>query len=57
MNRRKIIALVMALALTLCGPLRALAEMNCPESEIFVKEFLGSFDLVLDSVLTQEDKT
>ena len=37
--------------------LRALAEMNCPEAEIFVKEFLGSFDLVLDSVLTQEDKT
>ena len=57
MNRRKIIALVMALALTLCGPLRALAEMHCPEAEIFVKEFLGSFDLVLDSVLTQEDKT
>lgn len=37
--------------------LRSLAELRCPEAEIFVKEFLGSFDLVLDSVLTQEDKT
>ena len=37
---------------TLC----ALREMNCPEAEIFIREFLGSFELVLDSVLTREEQ-
>ena len=34
--------------------LRALREMDCPEADIFIVEFLDSFDLVLDSVLTGE---
>ena len=35
--------------------LRALRDMACPEAEIFMAEFLGSFDMVLDSVLTREE--
>ena len=34
--------------------LQALREMDCPEANLFLEEFLGSFDLVLDSVLKQE---
>ena len=36
--------------------LRALRDMDCPEAEIFMAEFLDSFDMVLDSVLTREEK-
>ena len=34
----------------------SLHAMNCPEAEIFLEEFLGSFSLVLDTVLSQEDE-
>ena len=37
--------------------LQALREMRCPEADIFVTEFLDSFDMVLDSVLTREETT
>lgn len=35
--------------------LRALLALDCPEAAIFIEEFLDSFDLVLDSVLTREE--
>lgn len=35
--------------------LRALRALDCPEAAIFIEEFLDSFDLVLDSVLTREE--
>ena len=35
--------------------LQALREMNCPEADIFIAEFMDSFELVLDSVLTREE--
>ena len=35
--------------------LQALRDMDCPEAEIFMAEFLDSFDMVLDSVLTREE--
>ena len=33
----------------------AIRNINCPEAEIFIEEFLPSFSLVLDSVLQNED--
>lgn len=35
--------------------LEALRSMNCPEADIFIDEFLGSFDMVLDSVLENKE--
>lgn len=35
---------------------KALHAMSCPEAEIFLEEFLESFSLVLDTVLSQEDE-
>ncbi len=35
--------------------LQALRDMDCPEADVFIAEFLGSFEMVLDSVLTQEE--
>ena len=35
---------------------KSLHEMNCEEVEIFLEEFLESFSLVLDTVLSQEEE-
>lgn len=35
---------------------KSLHEMNCEEAEIFLEEFLESFSLVLDTVLSQEEE-
>lgn len=35
---------------------KSLHAMNCPEAEIFLEEFLGSFSLVLDTVLGKEEE-
>ncbi len=35
---------------------KSLHEMNCEEAEIFLEEFMESFSLVLDTVLSQEEK-
>lgn len=35
---------------------KSLHAMNCEEAEIFLGEFLGSFSLVLDTVLSQEEE-
>ena len=35
---------------------KSLHNMNCPEAEIFLEEFLESFSLVLDTVLEGEEK-
>lgn len=35
---------------------KALHGMNCPEAEIFLEEFLQSFSLVLDTVLSKEEE-
>lgn len=35
---------------------KSLHTMNCPEAEIFLEEFLGSFSLVLDTVLSKEEE-
>ncbi len=35
---------------------KSLHAMNCPEAEIFLEEFLGSFSLVLDTVLSKEEE-
>ncbi len=34
---------------------KSLHDMNCEEAEIFLREFLGSFSLVLDTVLESEE--
>lgn len=34
---------------------KSLHDMNCPEAEIFLEEFLESFSLVLDTVLGKEE--
>ena len=35
---------------------KSLHDMSCPEAEIFLEEFLGSFSLVLDTVLSKEEE-
>jgi len=35
---------------------KSLHDMNCPEAEIFLGEFLQSFSLVLDTVLSKEEE-
>ena len=35
---------------------KSLHGMNCPEAEIFLEEFLQSFSLVLDTVLSKEEE-
>lgn len=36
---------------------RSLHDMNCEEAEIFLEEYLGSFSLVLDSVLSENKES
>lgn len=35
---------------------KSLHDMSCPEAEIFLEEFLQSFSLVLDTVLSKEEE-